>query len=84
MTPAELAARGLRVKPLVWVKNPDVGEGGFLATGLFGLAYHVADDGWSLHRQMIWHAPEGIDDPKAAAEAHYTAAIAAQIGGADD
>lgn len=65
------AAQGVAVKPLEWRDNPDKGEGGLLADGIFGVVYHVQGDAWSLHRRMHWEEAEGTEAAKAAAQADY-------------
>jgi len=71
---AALAA-GPNVKPLEWHENPDVGEGGFIARGLFGVAYHAMADGWKYYRRGLWADAKSLSDAKAAAQADYEARI---------
>lgn len=68
-----------RVKMLLWVENPDKGEGGELAHGVGDLAYHAMSDGWSLHRRMNWHDAPNIEAAKAAAQVDYEARILAAL-----
>lgn len=92
MTPDELAAKGLRVKPLVWrpapwsspreevLWAPLQGNLRYRVIGTMHTGYRVFDP-VEVHR-----IGEGrtADEAKAAAEAHHAAAIAAMIGGDDD
>ncbi len=78
MTPADLAARGLRVKKLEWVPNYDTSESGLLARG-DGITYHADDCGWCHHRKMNWELSPTLEAAKAAAEADHAQWIAAQI-----
>jgi len=68
-------ARAVGVKPLEWVENPDLGEGGFLGGGVTNATYHAMDDGWSFHRAMFWRKAPSLELAQAAAQAHYDAAI---------
>jgi hypothetical protein len=71
----------VKVKPLVWVENPDVGEGGFLggSDANIGPTYHAMQDGWSYHRSMFWRQADTIESAKAAAQADYDARILAAL-----
>jgi uncharacterized coiled-coil protein SlyX len=71
----------VKVKPLVWVDNPDLGGGGFLggSDANIGPLYHAMQDGWSLHRGMFWRKAESLDAAKAAAQADYAARILAAL-----
>jgi hypothetical protein len=78
---AALPAAQVAVKPLVWVDNPDLGEGGLLGgcDASVGPTYHVMQDGWSYHRAMFWRKAESIEAAKAAAQADYAARIRAAL-----
>ena len=75
LTQEGLAARGIRVKPLEWIENPNLGEGGWLGGSHIGPTYHAMDDGWSVHRGMFWHGADTLEAAKAAAQADYEARI---------
>lgn len=75
MTPAELAERGLRVKPLRWLGRDD-------GNRHCADDYTVTHDGWGFVAK--WFGCEvghesTLEAAKAAADAHHAAMIAAMI-----
>ena len=92
MTPEQLAARGVRVKPLVWVdetrkysyphrwaaKIPN-------ENGDYSLTGNTVNDQWQWFRNGYFvqghqhHAPMPLADAKAAAEADHIARICAAL-----
>ena len=92
MTPAELAAKGLRVKPLVWRQAPwsmpkdEKWQGMLVSNTCYrvignALSGFTVFDPWLVER-ISEHRTAA--EAKAAAEAHHAAAIAALIEGGDD
>lgn len=90
MIPEQLAARGLRVNPLVWVEDR---HSVHYAKCMFG-EYSVGfDDGWWAQLEgpnfWEWDAPEcprsysGPFAAKAAAEADHVARVGAMIEGVE-
>lgn len=77
MTPAELAARGLRVKPLVWVKEND--EGYYSNEGDVRITSN--GKGWGLSPRDWPHFGDydipTLEAAKATAEADYQSRVAA-------
>ena len=82
MTPADLAAKGLRVKPLEWkpsVINFRPGEcyHAYSLNDIGPYAIHRKHDGWWLNKDCKTHPTKA--DAKAAAEALHAARIASMI-----
>ena len=81
---ARVRAEAVKVKPLVWVENPDAGEGGWLGgCATMNLTYHAMEDGWSYYRGLFWRDAESITEAKAAAQADHDARIRAAIEGVE-
>jgi hypothetical protein len=94
MTPEQLAAKGLRVRPLAWMNGDR--NGGFYAAiyinGLLSGYYQITQEEYGLatvefgihcHEfgpDVVWKGPTA--DAQAAAEAHHATRIAAMIEGA--
>jgi hypothetical protein len=78
MTPAELAALGIRIKPLVWEENPAreyhyfAGEYQVIEIGLGKWWMRIS----GVHRDMLYAY---CHQAKAAAEADHAARICAQL-----
>ena len=91
MTPEQLAARGVRVKPLVW--QPDSGkheypprEKAALPDGsTYSVTKNVGNDGWCWFRNSYLVFPDRqtsgqtVGTAKAAAEADHAARICAAL-----
>jgi hypothetical protein len=76
MTPTELAAKGLRVKQLVW-------DGQFIANSPFG-TYKIrcslsGDWVWQAAHMVTWHSASSYNAAKAAVEADLVTRITAMI-----
>jgi hypothetical protein len=84
MTPADLAAKGLRVKPLVWVAVETHGGQCLDAVGC-GQVYRIIRSKFDGKYWLTWPdlKRDNIDAVKAAAEAHHAARVAEMIEAAD-
>ena len=73
-----LAARGVRVKPLEW--KYDERRDMWTADGVFGIAYTVSDSQWFRVDASEWVWVDGGNEAaKAVAEADYEARILAAL-----
>ena len=92
MTPEQLAARGLRVKPLVWVDDvnggfygsADIGHGFTIYYAITQLEFELAEVEFGVlchdfGGKIVWRGPKAL--AKAAAEADHVARVLAMIEG---
>jgi hypothetical protein len=85
MTPAELDAMGLRVRPLAWVKHQSVdawrAETSIGTYQVWGIKPQPTwqFDGWSSRADKEYATAKSVEAAKSACEANHAARIAASL-----